>query len=162
MIWYCLDLSKQRLLYLKACFNVLSYLAAMYSHSFLPVPYFLAGNAGPGLCLQWKEIFCDGHNSIFMAWLSTQEEYLHPSNNTGEPASPITSSPPSLPDKGVLIMEKINWNKFWSTNVKLRELDVHLTVTWLSSDHHLTFPWPLPNPYLPWLGDFTWNSPNLT
>ena len=116
----------------------------MYSHSFLPVPYFLAGNAGPGLCLQWKEIFCDGHISIFMAWLSTQEEYLHPSNNTGEPASPITSSPPSLPDKGVLIMEKINWNKICSTKVKLRkpspspEPDYHMAFTWPSSNLLLT------------------------
>ena len=29
------------------------------------------------LCLQWKEIFCRGYLSIFMALVSAQEEYLN-------------------------------------------------------------------------------------
>ena len=89
----------------------------MFSHTILPVPYFLADNAGPGLCLQWKEIFCAGHNSIFMAVLSTQEEYLQPVIIPGTCLA-NTKFPSLLPaqhwtDKGVLIMEKINWNKAW-------------------------------------------------
>ena len=69
----------------------------------------------PGLCLQWKEIFCAGHNSIFMAVLSTQEEYLQSAIMPG-PASPIPSPPSTSQywtDKGVLVIEKINWNKAW-------------------------------------------------
>ena len=96
---------------------ILSFLAALFSHTILPVPYFLADNAGPGLCLQWKEIFCAGHNSIFMAVLSTQEEYLQPVIIPGTCLA-NTKFPSLLPaqhwtDKGVLIMEKINWNKAW-------------------------------------------------
>ena len=38
----------------EACFIIAGSVFPFYSPS---VPYFLADNAGPGLCLQWKEIF---------------------------------------------------------------------------------------------------------